>query len=379
MNLKTDLLPLLKETVSEFQDDEAGQLGAALAYYAMFSLFPLLLLLVAGLGFVLRYWDTAIDVQQQILGAVSRNFSPQLSATLAGILSGVKSDAGSATVIGLITLLLGASGVFQQLDLSFNKIWNVPKPEQPANLLQSILNVLRKRLFSFGMVLAVGFLLLISMALTGASQVMLQAFNTIPVLGGVGGFLLSLVLSLLLNTLVFALLFKYLPDTVVHWRDVLLGATLTALIWELAKYLLAWYIGRSAQSYSAYGAVGTVLVLMVWIYFSSQILFLGAEFTEVYARRHGSRAENPTPTQEVAAERAAHSAEVAASPAPTPFNPASMKTVAVASGAGVAVGLLGALVAALVGVAVGVRKLLGAATRVGRKLRPQRSDDLPKR
>lgn len=363
MNPKTDLLPLLKETGSEFQKDEAGQLGAALAYYAMFSLFPLLLLLVAGLGFVLRYWDEAIDVQQQILAAVSRNFSSQLSDTLAGILAGVKSQAGGATVIGLVTLLIGASGVFQQLDQSFNKIWNVPKPTAPSSIVKTIVKTLRTRLFSFGMVLAVGFLLLVSMALTGISQALLQGFSSLPVVGGAAGFMLGLVISLLLNTLVFALLFKFLPDTTVRWGDVWMGALATAVLWELAKYLLAWYIGRSAQSYSAYGAVGTVLVLMVWIYFSSQILFLGAEFTEVYARRHGSRSTKP------AVQPAAEHAEAAGPPAQAPVpaaSPASIKTVAVASGAGLAVGVLGSLIAAVVGVVVGVRKAIGGVAGLRR-------------
>ncbi|KPV52763.1 hypothetical protein SE17_13565, partial [Kouleothrix aurantiaca] len=254
MNLKTEFVPVLKEAFSEFLEDEAGQLGAALAYYAMFSLFPLLLLLVAALGFVLRYWDNAIDVQQQILGAVSRNFSPQLSETLSGILTGVKSQAGGATIVGLITLLMGASGVFQQLDVSFNKIWKVPQPTTPLTMVQTIVKTIRTRLFSFGMVLAVGFLLLVSMALTGISQALLQGFSDLPLLGSVAGVALGLLLSVVLNTLVFALLFKYPPDTVVQWRDVWLGAALTAVIWELAKYILAWYIGRSAQSYSAYGA-----------------------------------------------------------------------------------------------------------------------------
>ena len=381
MNLKTDVVPVVKEAFSEFQEDEAGQLGAALAYYAMFSLFPLLLLLVAALGFVLQYWDEAIDVQKQILGAVSRNFSPQLSETLSGILTGVKSDAGGATIIGLVTLLMGASGVFQQLDMSFNKIWKVPKPVGPSSIVQTIIKTVRTRLFSFGMVLAVGFLLLVSMALTGISQALLQGFSDLPVVGSVAGFTLGILLSLLLNTLVFALLFKYLPDTVVHWRDVWLGAAITALIWELAKYILAWYIGRSAQSYSAYGAVGAVLVLMVWIYFSSQILFLGAEFTEAYSRHRGSRADNPNLTREVAEARAAEEGETLPDPEPEPHakapaprpapssapNPASIKTVAVASGAGVAVGLLGAIVAALVGVVLGVRKLVGGVGRIGRK------------
>src|SRR5512138_2650583 len=113
MNMRRDVLPLLKETYDEFQADEAGQLGAALAYYALFSLFPLLLLLIAGLGYVLRYWDQAINVQDEILVAVSSNFSPQLSQALNQILGGIKNNAGGATVIGLITLLIGASSVFQ--------------------------------------------------------------------------------------------------------------------------------------------------------------------------------------------------------------------------------------------------------------------------
>ncbi|MFN8503717.1 YihY/virulence factor BrkB family protein [Kouleothrix sp.] len=359
--LKDQVLPLLKDTVSGFQEDEAGQLGAALAYYAMFSLFPLLLLLVAGLGFVLRYWDEAIDVQQQILDAVGHNFSPQLSTTLAGILGNVKSQAGGATIIGLVTLLLGASGVFQQLDLSFNKIWDVPKPAKSGGVLQSVLNTLRTRLVSFGMVLAVGFLLLVSMALTGVSQALLGGFRDLPLIGGAAGVALSLAISLLLNTLVFALLFKFLPDTTVYWRDVWLGALVTALVWELAKYLLAWYIGRSAQSYGAYGAVGTVLVIMVWVYFSSQILFLGAEFTEAYARRHGSRAPAP------AAQPGEPPAEAPAAPVASRPSGTNVKTVAVASGAGLALGLLGALVAAIVGVALGARKLIGGVAGLVRR------------
>jgi len=355
VKVKRDLVPLLKETVSEFQNDEAGQLGAALAYYAMFSIFPLLLLLIAGLGFVLRYWDEAIDVQQQILAAVARNLSPQLSTTLADILSGVKNQAGGATVIGLITLLIGASGVFQQLDYSFNKIWKVPKPAEPVGWLKTALKTLRTRLFSFGMVLAVGFLLLVSMALSGASQALLQGFRDVPVIGGAAGFAIGLVLSLLLNILVFALLFKFLPDTVVRWRDVWLGAIATALLWELAKYLLGWYIARSGKTYSAYGAVGTVLVLMVWIYFSSQILFLGAEFTEAYSRRHGSRAPRPSLAQQP---------EPSPSPPARPAAPAAAasstgKKVVVATGAGLAVGVLGALIATIVGVVLGVRRVVG--------------------
>jgi membrane protein len=359
MNVKQDLLPLLKTTVSEFQEDEASQLSAVLAYYALFSLFPLLLLLIAGLGFVLQYWDQAIDVQAQILAAVSRNFSPQLSDALNQILSGVKSQAGGATIIGLITLLIGASGVFQQLDLSFNRIWKVPKPSQPAGLIASVLTTIRTKLFSFGMVLAVGFLLLVSMALTGVSQALLESFKELPVVGGVAGFLMGLATSVLLNTLVFALLFKYLPDTTVRWGDVLLGALVTAILWEIGKYLLALYIGRSGQSWGAYGLVGTVLVLMAWIYFSSLILFLGAEFTNVYAQRHGSRAAQPAPETTPAADRP----PPAARPAIVAQRAVSNGKVVVATGAGLLVGVVGGLVAGIVALAFGLFKAVAPLTR----------------
>jgi len=354
MNLRRDLLPLLKETYSEFQADQASTLGGALAYYALFSLFPLLLLLIAGLGYVLQYWDQAINVQDEILAAASRNFSPQLSDALNQILGGIKNNAGGATVSGLITLLIGASSVFQQLDLSFNKIWRVPEPDQPAGLIAVILQTIKTKLLSFGMVLAVGFLLLMSMALTGGTQVILASFQDVPVLGGVAGFLIGIATTLLLNTLVFALLFKFLPSTRVRWGDVWLGALVTAVLWEIGKYLLALYIGRSGQSWSAYGLVGTVLILMAWIYFSSQILFLGAEFTEVYSRRYGSRAPQevvvPTPTPAQALNPA---------PAPAQYE----RRVANATGAGLLLGLVGGALAALIALTIGMVKAFAPLTR----------------
>jgi membrane protein len=361
MNVRRDVLPLLKETYDEFQSDEASVLGAALAYYALFSLFPLLLLLIAGLGYVLQYWDQAINVQEEILAAVSRNFSSQLAEALNQILSGIKDNAGSATLIGLVTLLVGASSVFQQLDFSFNKIWRVPKPEQSAGIVASIVHTVKNKLFSFGMVLAVGFLLLVSMALTGAAQALLDSFSDLPVIGGLAGFLLGIATTLLLNTLVFALLFKFLPDTKVRWGDVWLGAAVTAVIWEIGKYILALYIGRSGQSWSAYGLVGAVLILMAWIYFSSQILFLGAEFTEVYSRRYGSRApktETPPVDRDPAPVRASAAAPIPARP---------NQRVATATGVGLLVGLLGGALAALAALAIGMAKALAPLTRIIRR------------
>jgi membrane protein len=356
---------LLKETWADFQKDEAGQLGAALSYYAMFSIFPLLILLVAVLGFVLRFWDPAVSIQGQILAVVEQNFSPNLREAIEGMLETVEAQAGAATGIGLVTLLLGASGVFQQLDTSFNKIWKVPDPPEAQGLLNTVKVAVTQKLFSFGMVLAVGFLLLVSLALTGVTQALLSGAKQLPLLGSLAenpavSFIIGLVITLILNTLIFALLFKYLPDTRVRWGDVWLGALATALIWELAKRLLALYIGGSSYA-SAYGAIGTVLVLMAWIYFTSQVLFLGAEFTQVYSRRHGSRASQAQPAPAVAPQPA---------PRPTPPPAAqpgpSTGTVAAATGAGLLIGVIGGAIAGTAALIIGTRR---AASSVTRRLR----------
>jgi membrane protein len=199
--LKSDLLPLLKEVWDDFQKDEAGQRGAALAYYAMFSVFPLLLLLLAALGFVLRYWDEAINTRQEILNVVAQQFSPQLSESLNQMLEGVQREASAATGLGLVTLLLGASGVFYQLDTSFNKIWRVPGKPQPSGIIKAILSTLRGKLLSFVMVLVVGLLFLVSLALTGITHALLGVLSHLPAIGGAAGFMLGLAITLALNTL----------------------------------------------------------------------------------------------------------------------------------------------------------------------------------
>jgi membrane protein len=367
MDLKRDTLPLLRETGQEFQNDEAGALGAALAYYATFSIFPLLLLLLAGLGWVLNFWPVAINAQEQILAVASQNFSPKLAETLEQLLEVLKDRAGAATGIGLLTLLFGASGVFQQLDVSFNKIWKVPKKSEASGILTTITTVLRDKLFSFGMVLAVGFLMMVSLALTGVSRALLNVLRDVPVIGGAFGYIAGLLITISISTLVFALLFKYLPNTRVRWNDVWLGALLTAIIWEIAKRLLALYIDYTSRSFSAYGAIGTILVLMIWVYFSSQVLFLGAEFTEVYSRRHGSRAPKPEPVPEP---------PPAPAPPPTPVplrvvapSPSAHSTgvVAAATGAGLLVGALGTLIAAAVAMIFGARRAITSVTSVARR------------
>jgi membrane protein len=331
---------LLKETTDDFQKDEAFQLSAALAYYAMFSVFPLLLLLMAALGFVL---GSQITVQQQIHAAIARTFSPQLATAIDQLLTTIKDRASTATGFGVVLLLIGASGVFSQLDTSFQKIWHVsPKPNQ-GGIVSAAMSFIREKLLSFVMVLAVGLLLLLSLTLTGLSNAMLGTLSTLPIVGGYVGFVVGLIITIALNTLIFALLYKYLPEAHVNWREVWLGAFITALVWELAKRLLALYVETSSFA-SAYGAVGTALVLMVWIYFSSVVLFFGAEFTRAHASHQRS-----------AAPQAAHQAAPQAAPAVRATSPndtapgKSERTI----------GAVGGLVAGAAAIIAGLRQSIG--------------------
>ncbi len=293
MRLKRAIVPFLWETWNEFQKDECGQLAAALAYYATFSIFPLLILLLGGVGFFL---GPATPAQEQLLLAFTRSVSggEVLVATLETLLNAVAEQSGKATLVGVVTLLIGTSGVFGQLDWTFNKIWNIPEPPSSGGFLDSIKRALGKRLFAFGITLAAGLLLVVSLVLTAVTNTWMQGATRLlgiqqGALASTFSILWQVLVTLAVNALIFALIFKYLPATRVAWHDVGAGALISAVVWEIAKQVLAFYIGWSSFS-TAYGALSTLLVAMAWIYFSSQILFMGAEFTKVYARRYGSRA-----------------------------------------------------------------------------------------
>lgn len=368
MELKA-VVPLLKETWREFQEDEATQMSAALSYYALFSLFPLLLLLVALLGYVLQFWPAARDAQSTILQAVQQNFSPQLAQVLSEALEGVKSQAGTATGIGLVTLLLGASGVFSQLDANFNTIWKVPKDQGKMSIIQRAWQIVSQKLTSFGMVLAVGFLMLISTTLTALTQVLLSGASGIlglaqdSWLAGAAGFITGTLITVGLSTLIFALLFKFLPDTRVAWRDVWLGAVVTSIVWEIAKRLLAIYIGSIGAKSAAYGAIGAVLILVAWIYFSSLVLYLGAEFTYVYANRHGSRKDEPEAVP--VAEPIADTSHVGGMPAAQALD--YNRSVARATGRGFVVGAAGGAIAALTALVAGAFVAVSSVSKALRR------------
>ncbi|MCW5851091.1 MAG: YihY/virulence factor BrkB family protein [Anaerolineae bacterium] len=289
-----DIVSLLKETYQEFNEDKVPRLGAALAYYTLFSLAPLLVVVIAIAG--LAFGEEA--ARGQIEGAMGGLVGQQGAEAIQAMIKGASHPASGilATILGLVTLLLGASGVFGELQDALNTIWEVT--EKPA---KGIVSMLRKRFFSFGLVVGTGFLLLVSMVITAG----LQAFG--KVLAGFmpGGDLflevLNFVISLAVTTLLFALIYKVLPDAKIAWRDVWTGAFVTAILFSIGRIAIGIYLGRSATA-STYGAAGSLVIVVLWIYYSAQILFFGAEFTQVYANRFGSRVQ-PAPDAVPTTER----------------------------------------------------------------------------
>jgi len=269
---------LVSEAFNEFFEDKAPRLGAALAYYAAFSIAPLLILLVALIGFFLT-GDTLSQVHTQIAALAGDNAAEAIVATIRG----VKSSHGgtTATILSVITLIIGATGMFGQLQDAMNTIWEVtPKPRRIW------MDILRSRLLSFALVLAIGVLLLASVFLSAFLAAASRYFQHMYPMTGPVWPLVDFGVSFAITTMLFAAVFKILPDVYVAWRDVWLGAAVTAALFAIGKIGIGLYLGRSSFT-SAYGAAGSFLVMLAWVYYSSQILFFGAEFTQVYTVRHG--------------------------------------------------------------------------------------------
>jgi membrane protein len=280
MNPK-EILPILKETASEWMEDRAQSLGAALAYYTVFSLAPLLLIAIAIAGFFFGREAAQGQIFDQLRGLLGEASGKAMQDLIQN--ANTKPATGvMAALIGAVTLLFGASGVFGQLQTSLNAIWGVqPKPGR------GVLGIIQDRILSFGFILVVGFLLLVSLLFTATIALVGEWFG-----GMVPGMealiqILNSVLSLALITLLFATIFKFLPDAKIAWHDVWIGAFITAVLFTVGKFALGLYLGKSGVA-SSYGAAGSLIVLLLWVYYSSQILFFGAEFTQVYANRFGS-------------------------------------------------------------------------------------------
>ncbi len=280
MSRKT-LIKLLIETFREWQTDEASRLAASLAYYTSVSLAPLLIIVLAIAGAIFGEEAARGEIVSQIQGLVGIDGAKVIETAIE---SANKPKISSiASIISIIVLLFGASGVFAELQAALNIIWEVKaKPGQGMG------NFIRKRLLSFSAVLGIGFLLLVSLVISAVlSALNVYLSSLVPGIDFLWQ-ILNFVLSFGVITLLFALMYKYLPDVKISWRDVMMGAAMTALLFTIGKFALGLYIGRGSFG-SAYGAAGSLIVILVWVYYSTQILFFGAEFTQVYAKRYGSK------------------------------------------------------------------------------------------
>ena len=272
---------LLKQTVQEWLQDKAPQLGAALAYYTVFSLAPLILVLLAIVGMIFR--DDPAGAWDKITQQMSYFLDPSALQVVQNIAQKASQPGKStiATIIGIALALFGASGVFGQLQDALNTIWGVKA--KPA---RGIWGFLRSRFLSFAMVAGICFLLLVSLAV----EALIKGFGHYVQSVLPGGLVVALAVYLIFDfavvVLLFAMIFKFLPDVKIQWQDVWIGAVMTAVLFGIGKWLLGLYLGSGAAG-SAYGAASSLITLLLWVYYSSQILLFGAEFTQVYAARAG--------------------------------------------------------------------------------------------
>ncbi len=271
-----------KEMIQEYNEDDCFTLGAALSYYTVFSIAPIIVIIIAAAGFIFGPEAIRGEVYDKLSGLLGAEVAEQIQNL---VKNAYQSNAGVvATVIGLVTLVFGATGVVNQLKKSLNMVWDM-KATPKNGLLQFALD----RVMSLAMILAIGFILLVALVIEGIVAALSDRIEQL--LPSVSGPLLvsiNFVISLILTGLLFSLILKYLPDARVAWRDVITGGIFTALLFALGRFGIGLYMAKSNVG-ETFGAAGFLVVLLVWVYYSSQILFLGAEFTNVYARRYGSK------------------------------------------------------------------------------------------
>ncbi len=279
MNPKT-LIKITQNAGAAWLEHDAPTMGAALSYYAVFSVAPLLLISIAISAFVFGEEAARGQIVEQIGGLVGKEGGAAIQTMIE---HANKPGAGLlATLMGIVALVFGASGVFGQLQDSLNKIWGVT--QKPG---QAWITLLRHRFVSFAMTLGVGFLLLISLVLSAWLASLGHFVEGVLPPSAIVGRVMNLLLSFGVITVLFALIFKVLPDAQISWSDVWIGAVITALLFNLGKHLIGLYLGTSAVA-SAYGAAGSLVVVLLWVYYSAQILFFGAEITKAYATMAGS-------------------------------------------------------------------------------------------
>ena len=275
------LLTLLRKSVAAWYDDDCSSMGAALAFYTLFSIAPLLVIVI-GVGSLIFGRDAA---HAQILGQVRALMGDAGAQGVADLFNSANSPATSAltALVGTIFLLFGATAVFTEVYGNFDRIWRNPSPPKASGIWELV----RTRILSFGMLLSIGFLLLISLVMSAgiaaAGDWWWIGFLRWPLVGKA----VRVIVSLATYTLAFAMIYKVLPRASIHWHDVWTGAAVTAALFEIGKLFIGWYLASSITS--VLGAASSLVVLLVWLYYSAQVFLLGAEFTKVYAYRRGSR------------------------------------------------------------------------------------------
>jgi membrane protein len=284
------LVSVFWSAIKSFQSDNVPRLGAALAYYTLFAIAPVLLVLIAIAGFVFG----AEAVRGEIVGQLRGLLGTDGALLVQGLLeSAARPRSGMvATIIGGVTFLLAVTGAFNELQGALNQIWRVKA--RPGSMIKDFLE---HRARSFGLVVSIGFLLLVSLAVSAGLAALGAWLNRLFPAASALLNILNIVVSIAVTTLLFGLLYIILPDVKLRWRDVAVGAFVTSLLFTIGKQLIGLYLGQTATA-SAFGAAGSIVVLMIWVYYSAQIVLLGAEFTRVYMERKNSK-----PKLETYAER----------------------------------------------------------------------------
>jgi len=323
------LWTLLRQTVSAWSEDDAPSMGAALAYYSLFSIAPLLVIVIAVTGLVFGEEVARRDVFAELADLMG----PDNAVAVQGLLEQAArpSEGLLAAAVGFGVLLVGATTVFAELQNSLDRIWRAP----PADTSRGLWIFLRARLLSFGLILGIGFLLIVSLVVSAALSALGKWWA--PMLEGwqVLARVLDIAISFGVLTVAFAMIYKFMPRVRIPWRDVWVGAAVTALLFTIGKLAIGAYIGRTEVA-SQFGAAASLAVLLLWVYYAAQVFLMGAEFTRVYAHMHGSRSGEPMPppVAEAAREAARETAHEAAREAATGTRLAAAPSLAVPHAAG---------------------------------------------
>ncbi len=281
--LAKSIWAITKQSFSDFIDNKVLKLSAALAFYTIFSL-PAMLIIIISVSDIF-YGRAAIEgtLYHQIAEFVGSDAALQIQQTIRG--AALSNSSYFATIVGIVTLVFGATSVFSEIQDSINHIWKLKSKPKGMGFVKMLIN----RLLSFSLVISLGFLLLVSLLINGLMDLLITRLTAMfPELTVIAAYTVNIVITFGITALLFAMIFKVLPDARIKWKHVRAGAITTAILFMLGKFLIGYYLGHSKLS-STYGTAGSVIVMLLWVYYSSMILYFGAVFTHVYAAHSGSR------------------------------------------------------------------------------------------